>query len=163
MNKTLTPQQSTDLQCEARSLAVQMQNITEYLGIPNGTDEGQLSTLVINHIKALELRYLPVETSLKSAIPVISVTVKRDGRGLWRHPRYPAFGVGDVATALYSEWCKANAITVTATYLVAPDNVDITSNDYSDWKIVKPSGEWFLLAIEEFTNGPVCIWGWRKA
>lgn len=135
-----------------------LQAIVEGVGLqmPAIVDE-RLVELVLDKVRpGMEL----VDSLIK--LPVNAVPVVRDERGLWRHPAYPRFGTGEEATSRYAEWFRNQAMTFTTTYLVAPPDDEVLLDDYSNWTVVPPNGAgWFLLAIEEFVDDPVCVWGHR--
>lgn len=100
------------------------------------------------------------ETLIK--LPVNGLPVVRDENGLWRHPAYPRFGTGPDASKRYAEWFRTQGMTFTTTYLLCPLAEDVIDGDYSNWSVVPPNGAgWFLLAIEDFVDDPVCVWGHR--
>lgn len=95
-------------------------------------------------------------------LPVNALPVVRDDIGLWRHPAYPRFGTGEDASKRYAEWFRTQGMTFTTTYLVCPPAEEVEEGDYYNWTVVPPNGAgWFLLAIEDFADDPVCIWGHR--
>lgn len=126
------------------------------LYVPECIDERLADQVLDRVLPGMQL----ADTLIK--LPVNAVPVVRDDRGLWRHPAYPRFGTGREASQRYAEWFRDQAMTFTTTYLVAPPAEEVLLDDYSNWTVVPPNGAgWFLLAIEEFVDDPVCVWGHR--
>lgn len=126
------------------------------LSVPECIDERLAEQVLDRVLPGMQL----ADTLIK--LPVNAVPVVRDDRGLWRHPAYPRFGTGREASQRYAEWFRDQAMTFTTTYLVAPPEQEVLLDDYSNWTVVPPNGAgWFLLAIEEFVDDPVCVWGHR--
>ena len=99
-------------------------------------------------------------------ITIQAVEVVRDEYGFWTHPQYPA------------EWDESTTFEEIQTWLdqyqLEYRSIDFESDapeglqdawgetgeaDCSKWQPSPPSGEgWFVFAIYDTEDGPVCIW-----
>jgi len=94
-----------------------------------------------------------------SSYSIGAASVTRDVHGLWRHPLFPVFGSDQ--SAARSAWLKSKKLDTCGTTLIPPDGYDYesTSTEFRLWDVVRPAGDqWFLLAIESTSSGPVAVW-----
>jgi hypothetical protein len=93
----------------------------------------------------------------------------RDNDGFWHHPDLPTFEEGDHEA--WNAYKRQQQIVTTAVSLDSEDEEHPAYQRYfeqgdpnvSDWNPLAPSGDWFLIAINDTDDGPFAWFAKRIA